>query len=396
MFDFILVPFGYVIRFFYGLTDNYLFSILLFALVMEIILTPLAIKQHKNQIKQAKLQPKVMAIRKKYAGRNDQATQQKMQQETMEMYQRENFNPAGGCGTLIIQLPIIMCLYSVITQPLRYITNLPAAQITALKDFITGSTESGGLGAVINVRNLEIDIINYIRENMSLMDRFIEKAPDLEGAILPNFTVMGLDLSMTPMPSLNPFNWLVVIPIITFFVMIASQKIMQRYSFQSPETQQAQNGCSMKVMMWTMPLMSVAIEFGLAAAIGVYWVFRSILQVVQKIIISKLMPLPKFTEEDYKEAERQANMSNKQRKREGSGKFVRSLHHIDDEEYLERHKEDLAALEEGTKSAPKAEKAPKDGENGDDSGKTEVKESTDSKDAPAPIKNDEKGSYKKK
>ena len=107
MFDFINVPFGYVIRFFYSLTDNYLFAILLFALVMEILLTPLAIKQQKNQIKQAKLQPKVMAIRKKYAGRNDQATQQKMQQETMEMYQRENFNPASGCVTLLIQLPII-------------------------------------------------------------------------------------------------------------------------------------------------------------------------------------------------------------------------------------------------------------------------------------------------
>ena len=387
MFDFILVPFGYVIRFFYSLTDNYLFAILLFALVMEIILLPLAIKQQKNQIKQAKLQPKVMAIRKKYAGRTDQATQQKMQQETMEMYQRENFNPASGCGTLIIQLPIIMCLYSVITQPLRYICNIPATQITALKNFITGTTESGGLGIALDARNVEIDIINYIKNNMSLFDRFVEHAPDLEGAILPNFTVMGLDLSKTPMPSLNPFNWLVLIPIITFIVMIVSQKIMQKFSYQSPETQQAQNGCSMKVMQWSMPLVSVAIEFGLASAIGVYWIFRSILQTIQRIIISKLMPLPKFTEEDYKEAERQANMSNKQRKREASGKFVRSLHHIDDEEYIERHKEDLAALEEAEKPVAK-----KEVKNTPD--KNEGK--TDAKDAPAPIKNDEKGSYKKK
>ncbi len=387
MFDFILVPFGYVIRFFYSLTDNYLFAILLFAFVMEILLIPLAIKQQKNQIKQAKLQPKVMAIRKKYAGRTDQATQQKMQQETMEMYQRENFNPASGCGTLLIQLPIIMCLYSVITQPLRYISNIPAAQITALRDFITGTSESGGLGVALNARNVEIDLINYIRNNMSLMDQFVEKAPSLESAILPNFTVMGLDLSQTPMPTLNPFNWLVFIPIITFVVMILSQKIMQRYTYQSPESQQAQQGCSMKVMQWSMPLLSVAIEFGLASAIGVYWIFRNVIQTIQRIIISKLMPLPKFTEEDYKEAERQANLSNKQRKRENK-QFVRSLHHIDDEEYIERHKEDLAALEEAEKPAPKKEV--KNVKSDDKEGKT------DAKDAPAPIKNDEKGSYKKK
>lgn len=384
MFDFINVPFGYVIRFFYSLTDNYLFAILLFALVMEILLTPLAVKQQKNQIKQAKLQPKVMAIRKKYAGRNDQATQQKMQQETMELYQRENFNPASGCGTLLIQLPIIMCLYNVITKPLSYISNIPKAQITALKEFISGKLAEGG--KTLDVKNAEIEMINFIKDNDSIMDQLLEKAPALDGAVLPNFTVMGLDLSQTPMPSLNPFNWLVLIPIITFVVMIASQKLMQKFSYQSPEAQQAQQGCSMKVMQWSMPLMSVAIEFGLASAIGVYWIFRNIITVIQKIIIAKLMPLPKFTEEDYKEAERQANLSNKQRKRESSGKFVRSLHHIDDEEYLERHKEDLAALEEASKPAVKKEvKNTPDAE-----GKTS------SVDAPAPIKNDEKGSYKKK
>ena len=383
MFDFINVPFGYVIRFFYSLTDNYLFAILLFALVMEILLTPLAVKQQKNQIKQAKLQPKVMAIRKKYAGRNDQATQQKMQQETMELYQRENFNPASGCGTLLIQLPIIMCLYNVITKPLSYISNIPKAQITALKEFVTNT-----LGGKIDAKNVEIELINFVKNNADKWDQFTAEnvAPALDGAVLPNFTVMGLDLSQTPMPSLNPFNWLVLIPIITFVVMIASQKLMQKFSYQSPEAQQAQQGCSMKVMQWSMPLMSVAIEFGLASAIGVYWIFRNIITVIQKIIIAKLMPLPKFTEEDYKEAERQANLSNKQRKRESSGKFVRSLHHIDDEEYLERHKEDLAALEEASKPAVKKEvKNTPDAE-----GKTS------SVDAPAPIKNDEKGSYKKK
>jgi len=285
------------------------------------------------------------------------------------MYQRENFNPASGCGTLLIQLPIIMLLYTVVTQPLRYICNVPAAEITALQNYLTEA------GVELGRNNIQIDIINIIRDNVA---DYISIAPSLDGAVIPNFTVLGLDLSKTPMPSFDPFNWLVIIPILTFVVMIVSQKIMQKFSYQSPETAAQQNSGSMKIMQWTMPLMSVFIEFGLASAIGVYWIFRNILQTVQRIVISKLMPLPKFTEEDYKEAERQANMSGKQRKKEnkGSGKFVRSLHYIDDEDYIERHKEDLAALED-----PKpAEAAPK----------KEVKN------VKAPIKDDEKGSYKNK
>ena len=79
-------------------------------------------------------------------------------------------------------------------------------------------------------------------------------------------------------------------------------------------------------------------------------------------------------------------LNEKQKKREakesnGDKKFVRSLHHIDDEEYLERHAEDLKALEDGKKV--------KASEVGETTGEK-------AKNAPAPIKNDEKSSYKEK
>ena len=68
-------------------------------ILLKWIIRLLSIKQQKNSIKQANLRPKEMAIRKKYAGRNDQPTQQKLQNEIMELYQRENFNPIspGHC-----------------------------------------------------------------------------------------------------------------------------------------------------------------------------------------------------------------------------------------------------------------------------------------------------------
>lgn len=366
IFDILLIPMGFILRIAYSLTDNYLLAIMLFTLVMEIILSPLGIKQQKNQVKQASLAPKAAAIRKKYAGRTDQATQQKMQNEMMEMYQRENFNPAGGCGTMLIQFPIIIALFQVVTNPLRYICNMPTVEINAL------ATQ---LADVLPVTSHypQYNLINYL--NSTDVSQYYTYAESLKHVVLPDFTIGLLDLSQTP--SFDTPNWLLLIPVITFVVMIASQKIMQMFTYQTPETEAAQNNISMKIMTWTMPLISVYFEFQMPAVIGVYWIFRNILSTLERILFSKLIPVPRFTEEDFKEAERQANLSNKQKKREK--KFVRSLHHIDDEEYLARHAEEL---KEGTDSAAPVGNT------------TETADSQQSKLAPAPIKNDDKTQYK--
>ena len=256
----------------------------------------------------------------------------------MELYQSENFNPAGGCLPLLIQFPVIICLYNVIINPLRYICNIPQTQIDSLINTLTAQ------GMELNLRTQQVDIINHLREVG--VDAYTTIAPALENAVLPVFKVGPFDLSKVPTISFDPFDWLVLIPILTFIVYVAGQKITMKFTYQSPESQDAQNQMSMKIMTWTMPLLSVYIEFQMAAAIGVYWVFRQIIFVIEKIIIAKLMPVPKYTEEDYKEAERQLNMSNKQKKREakeGEKKKVRSLHHIDDEEYLARQAEKEAA-----------------------------------------------------
>ena len=83
--NYILWPFGQLMRLFYEWTGSYAIALLLFAVVIKLVLFPFGIKQQKNSIKQAKLRPKEMAIRKKYAGREDKPTQQKMQQEIMEL-----------------------------------------------------------------------------------------------------------------------------------------------------------------------------------------------------------------------------------------------------------------------------------------------------------------------
>ena len=63
--DKILTWIGQLLGAFDDFTGNYMLAMLIFALIVEILLLPFAIKQQKNMIKQAKLRPKEMAIRGK-------------------------------------------------------------------------------------------------------------------------------------------------------------------------------------------------------------------------------------------------------------------------------------------------------------------------------------------
>ena len=160
IFDPILRVFGYVVEFCYNICfDNYLLALILFAIIVKIVLLPFSIKQQQNSIKQAKLRPKEMAIQKKYAGRNDQVTRQKMQQEIMEMHQQEGFNQFGGCLLAIIQLPIILALYQIVVDPLKYVLRMSNESINVIREYITK-----GLEIAVGNRSGTLELVSKINE----------------------------------------------------------------------------------------------------------------------------------------------------------------------------------------------------------------------------------------
>ncbi len=330
--------------------NSYILTLFIFAILLELIMLPFGIKQQKNSIKQAMLRPKEMAIRKKYAGRNDQATQQKVTQEIQELYQKENFNPMSGCLPLLFQFPIIIVLYWLVVDPIQYVCGGSRELISVLHSYITSPTVDGGLGLKLASTNGSIEIFSKIKElgaeafsgiqsycaNGEAVFAEIERISEIPA----NFNVGPLNLGLTPSFDFSTVNaWLLLIPVLTFAVYFASMKINRRLSFQPTQSaDERQQACSNNMMDFTMPLMSVWMTFIVPGAVGVYWIFKSILGVVKQFIMSRAMPLPKFTEEDYKAAEKE--MLGKQQpkkivKSANAGK-VRSLHHIDDEDYDEK------------------------------------------------------------
>lgn len=360
---------------------SFILGTVYFAIALELLMLPLGIHQQKNSRKQAKLRPKEMAIRNKYKGRNDQATQQKVTQEIQELYTKEGYSPMAGCLPLLITLPFLMFLYYIVIDPLTYMMGAPAGLTSAFLTFADAPAAAGGLGLTLTSDRGTIEVLALIRENGLSIDGLADFAylangaeclSALDGMVdrIPNFTIFGLNMGLTPGFGSTQQLILLFMPVLTFLVYWGSGKISRKFTFQ-PMQNDAQKdpaqGCSNNMMNIMMPAMSAWFTFMVPAAVGLYWIFKSLVSTLKQFIIFKAMPLPTFTEEDYKAAERElmGKDKNKPVKRDPSAPKnpnVRSLHHIDDEDYespaerearLAARKRDYVEPEEET-PAPKA------------------------------------------
>ena len=337
---------------------NYLVGICLFAVIIEILMLPFAIKQQKNSIKQAKLRPKEMAIRNKYKGRTDQVTMQKMQQEIQEFYQRENFSPYSGCLPLLIQLPIIMALYSIIIDPLHYVLGQSAEVSAALATYANTARAAGGAGLTVGghstiailaeLKTGGIEILEGL-QNFGFFansNAVYDSVKSIAGSI-PNFNVGPFNFGLNP--DIQRFDILLLVPVLTFVSYFLTSKLNRKFMYQpTPAGDDRQVACSNTMMDVTMPAMSTFFTFMVPALVGVYWMFRSLVGILKQFIMSRVMPMPVFTEEDYKQAEKEMKGKRVVKKSENVGK-VRSLHHIDDEDFDDTRERALArkaAIEE--------------------------------------------------
>lgn len=108
-FRFLTQPFLHFLKFIYGLIGNMGVAIIVFATIIRLAMLPIATKSYESMAKMRKMQPKLLAIQRRF--KNDRA---RLQIETMNLYKREKINPASGCLPLLLQIPIFFALYKVI------------------------------------------------------------------------------------------------------------------------------------------------------------------------------------------------------------------------------------------------------------------------------------------
>ncbi len=114
--EYIVYPLSWFIKeVAYLLGGSFGLSIIVVTILIRLVILPLMIKQTKSSKAMQALQPEMKALREKYSSK-DQKTQQKLQQETMALFQKHGVNPMAGCFPLLIQMPILIGFYHAISR----------------------------------------------------------------------------------------------------------------------------------------------------------------------------------------------------------------------------------------------------------------------------------------
>ncbi len=127
--EYLMLP---LLRFLDSFIPNYGLVIIVFTIIIKLALAPLTKSSLKSMAKMQKLQPMIAELKEKYKD-----NQQKQQQETMKLYQTYGINPMGGCLPMLLQMPILVALWSLFNvaidirqQPfMLWITNLSSPDI---------------------------------------------------------------------------------------------------------------------------------------------------------------------------------------------------------------------------------------------------------------------------
>ncbi len=109
-FTFVAKPIFSIMNMLHKFVGNWGWTIIVFTVLMKIALFPLSASSFRSMAKTKQLQPKMQSIRERY-----KEDPQKMNQAMMELYKTEKINPIGGCLPMLVQMPIFIALYSVLS-----------------------------------------------------------------------------------------------------------------------------------------------------------------------------------------------------------------------------------------------------------------------------------------
>lgn len=111
--------------------NNWGIIIMLLALVIKLLLSPLSIKAAISMKRTQLMQPKLKNLQEKY--KDDQQT---LQQKTVELYKKEGVNPLGGCWPMLVQIPVFFALFRVLSTSIE----LRGAKFLWIKDLTQPDT----------------------------------------------------------------------------------------------------------------------------------------------------------------------------------------------------------------------------------------------------------------
>lgn len=295
-------------------------AIVFFTIIVYLAMTPLQIHQQKMSKVMAIAQPELNAIQKKYQGKKDTASQQKMQEETMAVYDKYGTSPTGSCLPLLIQMPLLFALYQVIYRIPAYITRIGnvfsglAAKIMAIDgagDILAAFAKDNKMRMVSGTSDMTvtkaIDFLYALKpaqwekfEKLSQFSDLSSEIQSVEAASRKVNTFLFINISDSPWDAIkNGFSNIssgnvsvlviggliigILVPVLAWFTQWLNTKLMPQQASQNDNQMAAQ----MNSMNLIMPIFSAFICLTLSMGIGIYWIVGAVIRCIQQIVINR-------------------------------------------------------------------------------------------------------------
>jgi len=95
----------------HSVLGNWGWSIVGLVVVIKLLMFPVSSAQYRSMAKMRKFQPRIQALKERHGD-----DKQKFQMEMLELYKREKINPVGGCFPLLLQMPVFLALYWMLSE----------------------------------------------------------------------------------------------------------------------------------------------------------------------------------------------------------------------------------------------------------------------------------------
>ena len=262
--EFICRIFAWPLVKFYEAMGSYGLAIIIFALMVNVIMTPFMAKSKKSMMRTTRLQPHIQELQRRHEG-----NQQKLNAEMQKLYQEEGINPLGGCLWSLLPLFLLIPLYSIIRLPITRMMGADASVVEKLSELFTDEISALGTRAAAYK---EIVLTELAHSNWETIPAELKSA----GLLNIDLDFLGVPLGDTPnwqTPFTGPWTWaaigLFLIPLLCAGLSWLSMKVANATNPSTAQLDAASKGMS-KSMNLMMPAMSLFFCFMMPAAMGIY------------------------------------------------------------------------------------------------------------------------------
>jgi YidC/Oxa1 family membrane protein insertase len=233
-------------------THSIILSIILLTIVIKILMTPITRRQLVSSRQTQLLAPEVKELQRKYKG-----DRVKQQAAVSEFYKQRGINPASGCLPSLLQLGLLIPMYSVFNQGL---TNYDVNQMLNVFGFqlfklsCDAAPSFSPAGHVINAC-LKPEALGI---NWSLAE------PITTGLFIAGFGVS-------------------ILAILSSLVQLVASRMM--IPPVDPKTTDDPNVKVQRQMAYFLPLISILYGGFLPAGLFLYWITSTVIQIIQQYLI---------------------------------------------------------------------------------------------------------------